>query len=159
IFGQHTFFELTATLESLFEARGIPTPTTPFESTAVPLQQEFFGRPNQFFTSHNLFLGLNLFHGDAAFKPADWRIQITPAFNLNHTAVEELGIISPDVRQGGNRLRTFGTVQEWFVEKKIADLSPYYDFVSIRVGTQPFISDFRGFIFNDVNRGVRLFGN
>ena len=37
--------------------------------------------------------------------------------------------------------------------------SPYFDTTSIRVGIQPFISDFRGFIFSDVNLGARLFSN
>ncbi|MEN9666972.1 MAG: hypothetical protein RLZZ326_3335, partial [Planctomycetota bacterium] len=32
------------------------------------------------------------------------------------------------------------------------------DFVSIRGGSQPFTSDFRGFIFSDLNRAIRLFG-
>src|SRR5207248_10537026 len=32
------------------------------------------------------------------------------------------------------------------------------DFVSVRAGSQPFTSDFRGFIFSDTNAGVRLFG-
>src|SRR5262249_20817203 len=35
----------------------------------------------------------------------------------------------------------------------------YFDTTTIRGGIQPFISDFRGFIFSDVNLGVRLFGN
>ena len=39
------------------------------------------------------------------------------------------------------------------------DLSENYDFVSVRAGNQPFNSDFRGFIFNDVNLAARLFGN
>ena len=30
--------------------------------------------------------------------------------------------------------------------------SPDYDFVSVRAGSQPFVSDFRGFIFTDTNR-------
>jgi hypothetical protein len=30
--------------------------------------------------------------------------------------------------------------------------------LSVRAGSQPFISDFRGFIFSDTNRAVRLFG-
>ena len=33
-----------------------------------------------------------------------------------------------------------------------------YDFDSIRVGVQPFSSDFRGFLFNDNQLGIRLFG-
>ena len=49
-------------------------------------------------------------------------------------------------------------MQEYFGEVKLADLSPEYDFVSARIGAQPFTSDFRGFIFSDVNRAARLFG-
>ncbi len=50
-------------------------------------------------------------------------------------------------------------LQEAFLEKKLADVGPDYDIVSIRLGTQPFISDFRGFLFADTNRAVRIFGS
>ena len=43
IIGQHTFLEITGTLTTLLEPRGIPTATTPFESTARPFASEFFG--------------------------------------------------------------------------------------------------------------------
>src|SRR5207237_357237 len=46
-----------------------------------------------------------------------------------------------------------------FAEIHVRDLSNNYDFLSIRVGMQPFVSDFRGFIFNDTNLGIRIFGN
>ena len=36
---------------------------------------------------------------------------------------------------------------------------PQKPFFALRLGNQPFISDFRGFIFSDVNTGARLFGN
>jgi len=38
-------------------------------------------------------------------------------------------------------------------------LSETYDFFAVRAGNQVFNSDFRGFIFNDINTAVRLFGN
>jgi hypothetical protein len=158
ILGQNTFLEVTALSESLFEVRQIPTATTPFESTANPGQRDFFGKPNQFFYNQILSLSFDLFHGDAAFKPVDWRVKLTPAFDVNYLSVEELAVVNPDVTKGTTRGRTFATLEEWFVEKKLADLSPYYDFVSVRVGSQPFVSDFRGFIFSDANRAVRLFG-
>ncbi len=41
----------------------------------------------------------------------------------------------------------------------LKDLSDNYDFMTLRVGNQPFNADFRGFLFNDVNLGARLFGN
>lgn len=159
IFGQHTFLNLTATNLTILEARQVPTPTTPFESTGGAGQMEFFGNPNQFFVSQNFFLSFDLVHGDGVFKPADWRIKLTPVLNLNYLDVQELGIVNPNVNHGTTRFRTDGALEEWFFETKLADTSPYYDFVSVRAGSQPFVSDFRGFIFSDINRGVRLFGN
>lgn len=159
IYGQHTFLNMTATSISLFEGRQIPTATTPFESTARPFQFENFGRPNQFLYSQLFTMSFDLFHGDtAAFKPMDWRVKITPAFNANFIDVDELAVVSPDVRKGTQRGRSWFALQEAFGEIKIADTSPEYDFMSIRAGNQPFSSDFRGFIFSDTNRGVRLFG-
>lgn len=159
IIGQHTFFEFTGTSSTLMEGRMIPTATTPFESTARPFTTDFFGRSGQFVFSELFTPSFDLFQGDAAFKPVDWRIKLTPAFNVNALSVQELAVVSPDVRKGTLRERSWSTLQEWFGEYKLADISPQYDFVSIRAGSQPFTSDFRGFIFSDVNRGVRLFGN
>ncbi len=158
IIGQHTFLTVTGTNQTVLETRQVPTPTTPFESTRGSNQEEFFGNPNEFFTFNNFFLSFDLVHGDGAFKPADWRIKLTPAFNLNNLKVNELGVVGPNVEDGTNRFRKDAALEEWFVETKLADLSPYYDFVSVRGGSQPFVSDFRGFIFSDTNRAVRLFG-
>ena len=57
------------------------------------------------------------------------------------------------------RYRDFYALQEAFAEIHIGDVSDNYDFVSARFGNQPFVSDFRGFIFADTNLGVRIFGN
>ncbi|HEX3889885.1 MAG TPA: hypothetical protein VHX90_03450, partial [Verrucomicrobiae bacterium] len=57
------------------------------------------------------------------------------------------------------RTKTYFALQQGFVEFHLKDLSDNYDFVSLRVGIQPFNADFRGFLFNDVNLGARLFGN
>ena len=158
ILGQNTFLNLTAESISTFNAREIPTQTTPFESTARPRQFEFFGRPGQFSFNQNFNFTVDLFHGDSVFKPVDWRILITPVFNINTLNLNELAQVNPDVREGTGRNRTFFALQEWFVERKLADLSPDYDFASVRIGSQPFTSDFRGFLFSDVNAAVRLFG-
>lgn len=159
IYGQHTFLNMTGSTIALFEGRQVPTATTPFESTARPFQFENFGRPNQFLYSQLFTLSFDLFHGDtAAFKPMDWRLKVTPAFNVNHIDVDELAVVNPDVRKGTQRSRSWFALQEAFGELKLADTSPEYDFMSVRAGIQPFSSDFRGFIFSDVNRGVRLFG-
>lgn len=57
------------------------------------------------------------------------------------------------------RRKVYAALQEAFFEKHLADLSPNYDFVAVKVGNQSFNSDFRGFLFNDTNLGARLFGN
>jgi len=158
ILGQHNFFVVTAIENLLIETRQVPTPTTPFESTGNPDEEEFFGDPDQFFVNNNLVLSLDINHGDAAFKPTDWRIKVTQIYNINHLVVDELAIVNPDVRRGTARFRQDYATEEYFIESKIADLSPNYDFLSVRAGSQFFSSDFRGFIFSDTNRGVRLFG-
>ncbi|MBX7106659.1 MAG: hypothetical protein K1X57_21470, partial [Gemmataceae bacterium] len=159
IIGQHTFLAITASTELIYEPRTVPVPTTPFESTLRPNQEEFFGRPNQNLYNQYFRLSFDLFHGDAGFKPADWRVKLTPVFNINYLNVQELALVNPDVRDGLDRARTFTALEEYFAEVKLADLGPEYDFLSMRVGSQPFVSDFRGFVFADTNRGVRLFGS
>src|SRR5262249_1417317 len=128
ILGQNTFLAVTASLDSLFEFRQLPTATTPFESTANPFQKDFFRRPNQFIYNQFLVLNIDLFHGDAGFKQPDWRVVLTPIFNYNYLTVEELAVVNPDVRKGASRERSFFALQEWFVEKKLADTSPFFDF-------------------------------
>lgn len=158
IFGQQVFLNLTLQSKSIFELRQVPTPTTPFESTADPDSFGFFGNPNQFAYKQDFFVSVDLFHGSAGFRQADWRIKITTAFDLNYLDVEELAIVNPDVRFGTTRFRQDFALEEWFFETKLADLSPSFDTLSFRGGSQLFVSDFRGFIFADINRGLRLFG-
>jgi hypothetical protein len=158
IIGQHTFLNLSATSLMLTDTRQVPIGTTPFESTTRPFREEFFGSPNQLVYSHYLRLDLDLFHGDAGFKQPDWRVKVTPIFNVNSLNVDELAEVNPNVLKGTQRNRTFITVEDYFVEAKLADLSPNFDFVSARLGSQFFNSDFRGFLFSDTNRAVRIFG-
>lgn len=158
IIGQHIFMNATGTSQMLHELREVPTPTTPFESTLNPFSAEFFGNPEQYFYTHFFRLSFDLFQGNAAYKPLDWQARVTPVFNMNYLDVEELAVVNPDVRRGTTRYRTDWSLDEWFLEAKLADLGPDYDFLSARGGSQFFVSDFRGFIFSDINRGVRLFG-
>ena len=158
IIGQHTFLKLTLKSLNLTEGRQLPTPTTPFEATRRPGTTAFFGDPDQFlFLSYNS-VALDLFHGNAAFKPMDWRVRLNWVYNLNNLTADELGVVNPSVLAGTSRFRQDHSLDEWFFETKLSDLSPYYDFASVRLGSQLFVSDFRGFIFSDINRAVRLFG-
>jgi len=157
ILGQQTFLNITGSSESFFDGRRVPSPSN--VSAAQPGSSGFFGRGEQAFFDQTIRVSFDLFHGDAAFKPVDWRIRITPEVSLNNLAVRELGIVSPDVRNGTNRFDTHIGLQEAFVEVKLADLSPNYDFISARAGIQQFNTDFRGFLFVDEEPGLRIFGN
>lgn len=74
---------------------------------------------------------------------------------------DDFGPARPDFKgeRHTTRLRDYIALQEAFVEYHIADLSDNYDFIAARAGNQVFNSDFRGFVFNDINLGARLFGN
>lgn len=158
VMGQHTFLRVTGQINSLQEYRQLPTPATDFESTARPGEKQLFGNPNQYFTTNFFRLTLELFHGNTSFKPVDWNVRITPVFNFNYLDTKEIGVVNTDVRRGTTRFDDFMALEEYFVEAKLKDLSADYDFVSARVGSQQFTSDFRGFIFSDTNRAIRLFG-
>lgn len=157
ILGQNIFLVLTATSDTLLDGFTVPTPSG--VSSAEPGSVSFFGEDGQLLGVESVFLSADLFKGDTAFKPFDWRVKATVAGNLNHLDTQENAIVKPDVRRGTSRTDGRGSLQELFAEVKLADLSVNYDFLSLRVGVQPFASDFRGFIFSDTNLGFRLFGN
>jgi hypothetical protein len=157
VLGQQTFLNITASAESFFDGRRVPSPSN--ESSERPGSSTFFGKGEQAFFDQTFRFTFDLFHGDTSFKPVDWRIRITPEISLNDLAVRERRIISPDVRAGTNRFDTHVGVQEAFVEIKLHDLSANYDFISARVGIQQFNADFRGFLFVDEQPGLRIFGN
>ena len=155
--GNKTFLILSAVSTTGIEQRRAPTPSG--VSSTNPLSAEFFGQPEQFATSETLQLTVELFHGDTTFKPRDWAIKISPTFSIpNYLNARENGVVNIDVRRGTNRTDTHVSLEEAFAEVKFADVDANFDFVSVRAGVQPFLSDFRGFIFSDNNLGARLFG-
>jgi hypothetical protein len=155
--GQDLFLNLSAVADTLVEPRQLPTPSG--VGSARPGSLQFFGRDGQLLATETIALSADLFKGDTAFRPIDWRIKASIVADVNYLHVAENGIVDPDVRQGTSRTDGFVAVQELFGELKLADLSPNYDFVSVRAGIQPFNSDFRGFLFTDTNLGARLFGS
>jgi len=78
----------------------------------------FFGRGEQEFVDQTLRFTFDLFHGDASFRPVEWRVRITPEISLNDLNVRELGIVGPDVRSGTNRLDSHVGLQEAFAEQE-----------------------------------------
>jgi hypothetical protein len=157
VIGDDTFLVLTGTLKTPFEARRLPLPSG--VSAAAAESYEFFGNGNQIFTSPEAKISVELFKGDTAFKPKTWSVKVTGAFDLNHVSLKENNGVNVDVRAGETRTKEKVALEEAFAEVKLKDLSPFYDVISFRAGIQPFVSDFRGFVFNDSNLGARLFGN
>ena len=158
LIGQDIFLNLTVSDFVQFEARRLPTPSG--VSSAQPNSSEFFGRGEQLFVSNDFSVGIDLFKGETAFKPVEWAIRLLGVYNSNYTDVQETGVLDPDPRlKNTTRYKDWTALQEAFAEIHIRDLSNNYDFISSRFGIQPFVSDFRGFIFNDTNLGARIFGN
>jgi hypothetical protein len=157
VLGQQIFLNFTASSETFFDGRRVPSPSG--VSAAEPGSSGFFGRGEQAFFDQTLRFSFDLFHGDASFKPVDWRIRITPELSLNNLDVRELGIVSPNVLAGTDRFDDHLGLQEAFVEVKLHDLSDNYDFISVRAGIQQFNADFRGFLFVDEQPGLRIFGD
>lgn len=157
LIGQDKFLVLDFINDTLLLGRGVPTPSN--ISSARPGEFTFFGANEQMIVDHTYFLSAELFQGDTSFKPKDWAVKLTPAFNVNTLFTQETGIVNVDVRQGVSRVNGHIGFQEAFGEVKLTDVSPNYDFASFRGGIQPFNTDFRGFLFVDSQPGARFFGN
>jgi len=156
ILGQNIFLNLTGRSDTTFEARRLPTPSN--VSTNQAKNPDFFGGGDQLFLNQDFAATVEVFHGDTAFKPRDWELRATAALNYNYVDVRENSILNPSPDTGTTRGTNDIALQEALAELHLIDVGPNYDFVSIRAGIQPFVSDFRGFIFKDTNLGVRLFG-
>jgi hypothetical protein len=155
--GNKLFMILSAVSTTAVEQRRAPTPSD--VSTDEPASAEFFGQPEQLAVNQTFQFSFELFHGDTTFKPRDWAIKFSPTFSLpNYLNARENGVVNIDVRRGTNRTDTHVSFEEAFAEVKLADVNANYDFISVRAGIQPFVSDFRGFIFSDNNLGFRVFG-
>jgi hypothetical protein len=154
--GQSLFLVLSATAETPIEFRKVPTPSG--VSTEDPDSETFFGEPEQFAVLPSGIFTVELFHGDAAFRPRDWALRVTPVFNVNYVNTRERNGLNVSPEEARTRRRDDFALQEAFGEVKLFDVGPNFDFVSVRAGIQAFTSDFRGFLFRDNNLGVRLFG-
>jgi hypothetical protein len=155
--GNSLFFTLTAELFIPTEFRRVPVGSG--VSTANPSELEFFGNGKNGFASPRGTLSAEIFHGDTSFRQKDWAIKATGVFDVNYVINGETNQVDVDVREGKTRRRQDASLEEAFGEARLFTVSPNFDFVSARVGIQPFVSDFRGLIFSDTNLGARLFGN
>ena len=153
IVGDSVFLVFTAIVDVPTELRRVPVGSG--VSTANPSSLEFFGNGNMLFTSPRATGSIELFHGQTGFKPKTWALKASGAFNVNYLRAKENNIVNIDPTEGKTRRREDFGIEEAFGELKLLTLSSHYDFVSVRAGIQPFVSDFRGFIFSDFNLGAR----
>jgi hypothetical protein len=156
--GHEWFFEVSAISDSLFENRNLPVPVG-FASTTEPNSNDAFGGGKQFMFVQNVVTSFSLIRGNTSFKPPELEIRVAPVFNFNHVEVQEDGALRADPETGNIRNDNKVSFQELFADIHLANISDRYDFISSRVGIQQFNADFRGFLYNDNQPGVRLFGN
>ncbi len=156
--GSDWFLSLTAISDSLFETRRLPTPVGA-QSSERAGANDVFGRSKQTVFVQTIILSASVIKGNTTFKPPDYEFRFAPAIQINHARLQEVRGVNVDPRNGKYRTDSFVGIQEMFADVHLRNVSERYDFDSLRVGIQPFISDFRGFIFQDVPFGVRIFGN
>ncbi|MEN8720508.1 MAG: hypothetical protein ABF296_09630 [Oceanococcaceae bacterium] len=157
IHGEDWFFQLNLISDTIFEPRSLPVPVGN-QTTDQPGGLGVFGSGDQFVFNQNLIVGLVYVKGNTTFKPPDHEFRLTPVINYNYVSTDERRLLRIDPREGTSRTDSQVLLQEAFYDYHIRNVSDRYDFDSIRIGIQPFSSDFRGFLFQDLQLGVRLFG-
>lgn len=156
--GDDWFFVGNAVSDTVFEPRTFPIPVG-VQTTERPGSLDVFGKDRSFVFAQTFIVGAALIKGSTAFKPPDIEYRATFAYQANYVDVPERRVLDVRPSKASHRYDSFLGVQELFVDKHLGNTSDRFDFYSIRLGIQPFQSDFRGFLFNDSQLGVRIFGN
>ena len=157
--GDDWFFVLNAISDTVYEPRTFPIPVG-IQTTQDPDRLDVFGNDFSTVLSQTFIVGAALLKGSTAYRPPTVEYRLTLAYNINYVDVPERRVLFVEPSKGTDRLDHFLGVQEAFVDYHIGKFdNERFDFISVRAGIQPFQSDFRGFLFNDQQLGVRLFGN
>jgi hypothetical protein len=156
--GHDWFFVASAVSDTVVEARTFPIPVG-VQTTERPGNLDIFGKDGSEVYSQTFIVGAALIKGLTAFKPPDIEYRVALALNVNYVNVPEKRVLFVQPSKPSHRLDHFLGLQELFVDYHVRNTSDRYDFESIRVGIQPFQSDFRGFLFNDQQLGIRYFGS
>jgi hypothetical protein len=145
--------------DSVYEPRTFPIPVG-VQTTEDPDRNDVFGNDFSQVFSQTFIAGFALLKGSTTFKPPVIEYRVTLAYNINYVDVPERRVLFVEPSRPSHRLDDFLGVQEAFVDYHFSQFdNDRFDFISIRAGIQPFQSDFRGFLFNDQQLGVRLFGS
>ena len=159
--GKDWFYSIIAISDTIIEPRRFPIPVG-VSTTARAGSLDTIGLGDTTIMAQTFIIENVVYKGNTTFKPPDWEFRFTPAFQINKVHSDEVMVldIAPNDggRDGRRRKDTFMGVQALFVDKHLSNIGERYDFDSIRVGIQPFSSDWRGFLFQDNQLGVRLFG-
>jgi|CXWL01.1.fsa_nt_gi hypothetical protein len=156
--GEDWFLALGATSDTVVEPRSFPIPVG-VQTTERPGSLDVFGRSHSEVVAQTFILSASLIKGSTAFKPAEIEYRVAIAIQGNYVDVPEKRVLFVQPSKKSRRYDHFVGVQEAFVDYHIRNVSDRYDFDSVRVGIQPFQADFRGFLFNDQQLGIRFFGN
>jgi hypothetical protein len=152
------FMDLTGVSDSVAEFRSFPTPVG-VQTTQNPGSLDVFGNANSALYTQTIIAGADIYQGSTAYKPPNIEFRFAVAANINYAEVSERRILNVDPAKPTHRFDGILALQEAFLDYHIRNVDDRYDFDSIRVGIQPFSSDFRGFLFQDNQLGVRLFGD
>lgn len=152
------FFNLGIISDTVYEPREVPTPVGS-STTLRPGGIDVYGSSDQVVLNQNLALEFVYYKGDTVFRPPDYEFRFIPVINYNYVELDEtLGLnVDPAIEE--TRHDSHIGIQAAFVDVHLRNVSDRFDFDSVRVGIQPFSSDFRGFLFQDNQLGIRLFGN
>jgi hypothetical protein len=156
--GSDWFFVANAISDTVIEPRSFPIPVG-VQTTQRPGSLDVFGDNRSLVLSQTFIASLALIKGSTAFLPPHVEYRLTLAFNTNYVDVGERRILFVQPSRGTHRTDVAVGVQEAFIDYHIRNVSDRFDFDDVRVGIQPFQFDFRGFLFQDQQLGVRLFGN
>jgi len=156
--GEDWFIALSATSDTVLEPRTFPIPVG-VQTTERPGSLDVFGKDASLVAAQTFIVGASLIKGSTAFKPPEIEYRVALAYNVSYVNVPERRVLSVRPSAPSHRTDHFLGVQEAFIDYHIRNTSERFDFDSLRVGIQPFQSDFRGFLFNDNQLGLRLFGN
>jgi hypothetical protein len=157
--GDDWFFVANLISDSVFEPRTFPIPVG-VQTTEDPDRNDVFGNDFSQVFSQTFIAGFALLKGSTTFAPPSIEYRLTLAYNVNYVNVPERRVLFVEPSRDSERLDHFLGVQEAFVDYHFSQFdTDRFDFISIRAGIQPFQSDFRGFLFNDQQLGIRLFGS
>ena len=152
------FVQLAFISDTVVEQRSFPQPAG-VQTTERPGNNDTFGRQHSTVFAQTFIVGAALTKGSTAFKPPEYELRTAIAFQVNHVDVSEQRILNVEASRNSLRTDVFVGVQELFLDYHLRNVSDRYDFDSLRIGIQPFSSDFRGFLFQDNQLGIRFFGD